>query len=81
MHLYRSIPRWVDKVLSDMVQARLLVLVGVLPLFGVPLIGNWWWIPPGLFLAVWVAFVSWRAWRLFKTGIVDSEKSDWVEPK
>jgi hypothetical protein len=49
------------------------------PVLGIFIFGHWWafYIPFGVAAC---AFVLWRAWRLFKTGIVGSEKSDWTEP-
>lgn len=78
MKLYPNIRRWVDLRLAGGVITdwNLLVLVGVLPAFGVTIFGRWWWIPAGLFLTGWIAFVGWRAWRLFKTGLVDSDATD-----
>lgn len=83
MKLYRIIRRWVDLRLAGGVITdwNLLVLVGVLPAFGVIIFGQWWWIPSGLFLAGWVAFVGWRARRMFKTGLVDSDVSDFPVQK
>jgi hypothetical protein len=78
LSLYLSIRRWVDLRLAGglITDWNLLVLVGVLPAFGVAIFGKWWWIPSGLFLASWVGFVIWRAWRMFKTGLVDTDKSE-----
>ena len=78
MNLYLTIRRWVDLRLAGGVITdwNLLVLVGVAPAFGVLFLGKWWWVPAGLFLAGWAGFVTWRAWRMFKTGLVDTDRSD-----
>ena len=70
--------RWVDAKLagSPLVDWNWLLLVAVLPAFAVAFVGDWWWWAFGVFLAAWTAFVGWRAWRLFKTGLVDSDASD-----
>ena len=83
LDLYRIVRRWVDRRLAGSPQTdwNLLVLVAVLPLFGVAIVGEWWWIPSGLFLASWVVFIGWRVWRMFKTGLVDTENTDWIEPR
>jgi hypothetical protein len=56
------------------------VVIAVLPFFGVPLIGSWWWIPSLLFLAVWLGFVAYRLWWVLRTGLIDADRRDWVEP-
>ena len=78
----KAIRHWVDMRLagSTIADFNLLLLVAVLPAFGVAFLGDWWWWPSGLFLVCWLAFVGWRAWRLFKTGLVDSDASD-LTPK
>ena len=82
MRAYLRLRRWVDEMQTgDLYSGKLLYVIGALPMFGVPIIGEWWWIPSWVFLVAWSAFITWRAWRIFKTGLVDSDSSDWVEPQ
>lgn len=82
MSIYRRIRLWIDtKVGEGTGFDRILVVIGVAPMFLVPVIGPWWWIPSSVFLAGWVAFIAWRAWWIFKTGLIDADETDWIEPK
>jgi hypothetical protein len=59
----------------------LVSLVAVLPFVGLVVFGGWWLIPAAVLLAIWLAFVVWRAWWIFKTGLLDADEDDWVEPQ
>ena len=61
--------------------AMLVSLVAVLPFVGLVVFGGWWLIPAAVLLAIWLAFVVWRAWWIFKTGLLDADEDDWVEPQ
>ena len=80
MPAFEALCRWTDASMAND-SGRLLALGIVAPVSGVAIFGEWWWVPYGLFAAIALAFAAWRAWRLFKTGIIGSDKADWIEPR
>jgi hypothetical protein len=82
MTAYQRLRRFVDRDLGRQAgrPGTFVVVIAVLPFFGVPLIGSWWWIPSLLFLAVWLGFVAYRLWWVLRTGLIDADRRDWVEP-
>lgn len=79
MQVFKALCRWIDGSLATD-SGRTVALAIISPLLGVVIVGGWWWALYVPFAVASCAFVLWRAWQLFKTGIIGSEKSDWVEP-
>ena len=83
MTAFKRIRGFVDRDLGTQTgrPGTFVFLIAALPFFGVPLIGNWWWIPSVLFSGAWLGFAGWRIWWILKTGLIDADRSDWVEPR
>jgi hypothetical protein len=54
---------------------KLLYLMGIIPMFAVPVIGKWWLIPASIFAFAWMALLLWRFWVMARTGYVGGDLS------
>ncbi|QNA85058.1 hypothetical protein G4G27_14425 [Sphingomonas sp. So64.6b] len=76
MRAYRSFCLWADGMQAGSSGSdKLIYLMGVIPMFAVPLIGEWWLIPASIFAFAWMAFLLWRFWVMARTGYVGGDLS------
>ncbi len=83
MTAYWRLRRFVDRDLAPQTgrPGTFVVLIAVLPFFGVSFIGDRWWIPSILFLAVWLGFATYGFWWVLRTGLIDADRTDWAKPE
>ena len=74
--MYRSFCLWADGMQAgSLLSGKLLYVIGLIPMFAVPLIGDWWWIPSSIFAVTWGAFLVWRLWVMARTGYIGGDLS------
>lgn len=76
MRAYRAFCLWADGMQAgNLASGKLLYIIGLLPMFAIPVIGNWWWIPSSIFALAWVSFMLWRFWVMARTGYIGGDLS------
>jgi hypothetical protein len=68
---------WVDTMQTEgLGSGKLVAIIGLLPMFLVPVIGQWWFIPSGIFAAIWIGYLIWRTYWVARTGLIGGAASD-----
>jgi len=70
--VYGRLCLWVQEWLADGASGKMVYVIGMLPMFLVPLIGQWLLVPSVVAGSIWMAFVTWRWLLMMQTGFVET---------